>query len=84
MRAVETSWGTDADHLESRWSEAKDVQVPYRPPWMRDAANAAPHQEAVSPLVQELDFLNRLSPFAGRGWFERALEGFISPPTCRH
>jgi hypothetical protein len=25
-----------------------------------------------------LDFANNLSPFAGRGWFERALEGFIS------
>lgn len=84
MRAIKTSWGTEADHLVGRWSEAKDVQVPYNPPWMRDAANTAPHREAVSPLVEELDFLNGLSPFAGRGWFERALEGLTSPPTCRH
>lgn len=84
MRAIKTSWGTEADHLVSRWFETKDVQLPYNPPWMQHAANTAPHLEAVSPLVRELDFLNNLSPLAGRGWFERALEGFISLPTRRH
>ena len=84
MRAIRTSWGTEADHLVSRWFEGMDVQVSYHPPWMRDAPNTIHHPEAVSPLVRELDFLNRLSPFAGRGWFERALEGLISPPNRRH
>jgi hypothetical protein len=84
MSAIKTSWGTEADHLVGRWSEAKDVQVPYNPPWMRDAANTAPHREDVSPLVLELDSLNRLSPFAGRGWFERALGRFTSQSICRH
>jgi len=50
---------------------------------MRDATNTG-NSEVVSPLVRELDFLNKLSPFAGRGWFERALEGLISPPTRWH
>jgi hypothetical protein len=83
MREIKTSWVTEADHLISRWSEAEDVQAPYNPPWMRDAANTAAYREDVSPLVLELNFLSRLSPF-GRGWFERALEGLISPRTCRH
>ena len=39
-------------YLVSRWSEAKDLQVPYNPLWMRDAANTAPHREAVSPLMK--------------------------------
>jgi hypothetical protein len=36
----------------------------------------------VSLLLQALDFANNLSPFGGRGWFERALEGFISLRKC--
>jgi hypothetical protein len=80
MSAIKISWGTEADHLASRWSEAKDVQVPYNPPWMQDAAGTAAHREAVPPLELALDF-TRLSPF-GRGWFERALEGFT--PQSRH
>jgi hypothetical protein len=83
MLAIQTSWGIEADHLVSRWSEAMDVKVPYNPPWMRDPAKTAPRPGAGSPLEQELNFLNRLSPFAGRGWFERALEGLI-PPSRRH
>jgi hypothetical protein len=82
MRAIKTSWGTEADHLVGRWSEADDIQVPYNPPWMRDTAKIAPHREDVSPLVLALDF-RRLSPF-GRGWFERAWEGFTSRSTCRY
>jgi hypothetical protein len=74
MSAIKTSWGTEADHLVGRWSESTDVQVPFSQPWMREAASTAPHLEDVSPLLLELDFLNRLSPFAGRGWFERLLQ----------
>jgi len=81
MRALKTSWGTEADHLAGRWSEAVDIEVPYNPPWMRDAAYTGTHREYVSPLVLALDFRRR-SPF-GRGWFERALEGFTSRSTCR-
>jgi hypothetical protein len=62
MRAIRTSWGTEADHLVGRWSEAMDIQVPYNPPWMRDAAKAASRRQDVSPLVLVLDF-RRLSPF---------------------
>src|SRR5580704_17342018 len=83
MRAIKTLWGTEADHLVGRWSDGRDVLVPYNPPWRRDAAQAAPHREEVSPLVLELDF-TRLSPFAGRGCFERALGGFISQSARRH
>ena len=72
MCAMEASWGREADHLVSRWSEAMDRQVPYNPPWMRDAAKTTPHREAVSPLVLALDF-TRLSPFAG-----------IPRSACRH
>jgi hypothetical protein len=74
MRTIKTSWGTEADHLVSWWSEATDIQVPYNPPWMRDAAKTTPRRENVSPLVLALDF-RRLSPF-GREWFVRTLEGF--------
>ena len=81
MHAIKTSWGTEAGLLVGRWSEARDMKVPYSPLWMRDAARTAPDREAVSPLVLALDF-RRLSPF-GRGWFERALEGFTSRSTCR-
>ena len=84
MRAIKTSWAREAGHLVGRWSEAKPMQVPYNPPWLRDAANPVPHREDVSPLVLELDFLNRLSPFAGRGWFERAFEGFTSRTSFSH
>jgi hypothetical protein len=84
MRAIKTSWGREADRLVGRWSEANDVQVRYNPPWIRDAAHTAPHREDFSPLVLELDFLNRLSSFAGRGRFERALEGFTWRSTCWH
>jgi hypothetical protein len=84
MRPIKTSWGTEAGQLVGRWSEGRDVQLPYNPPWMRDAAKAAPHREEASALVLELDFLNRLSPFAGRGWFERMLGGFTSRSICRH
>jgi hypothetical protein len=72
----------DRRQLVGRWSEAVDIQAPYNPPWMRDAAKTALHWEDVSPLVLALDF-RRLSPF-GRGWFERALEGFTSRSTCRY
>jgi hypothetical protein len=71
MSPIKISWRTEADHLAGRWSEAKDLQVPYNPPWMQEAANAAAHRD-VSPLALELDFLDRLSPF-GRAWFERTL-----------
>jgi hypothetical protein len=81
MSAIKISWGTEADHLAGRWSEDKDLQVPYNPPWMQDAANTAPRREAASPLVLALDFA-RLSPF-GRGWLERALEGFTPRSACR-
>jgi len=59
MSPIKTSWGTEADHLVGRWSEATDVRVPYNPLWMRDAASTAPHPKDVSTLLLELDFLNR-------------------------
>lgn len=66
MYTIKSSWQTEADRLICRWSEAKEVQVPYNPPWIQDASKTTSHAEGVSPLVLELDF-TRLSPFAGRG-----------------
>ncbi len=80
MRAIRTSWRTEADHLVGRWSVAMEIQVPYNPPWMRDAAKTAPHREDVLPLVLASDF-RRLSPF-GREWFVRALEGLTLRSTA--
>jgi hypothetical protein len=82
MRVIRSSWQTEANRLICRWSEAKEERFPYNPPWIQEAFKTPPHRERVSPLVLELDF-RRLSPLAGRGWFERALEGFTLRPTCR-
>jgi hypothetical protein len=81
VRAIGSSWRTEGGRLICRWPEAKQMQVPYNPPWMQDVSKSSPHNESVSPLVLELDF-NRLSVFAGRGWFERSLGGFTSRPVA--
>ena len=75
MRTIRGSWQTAAGQLICRWSTPRQVQVSYKPPWMQNASETS-HTEGASPM----DF-TRLSPLAGRGWFERTLEGFTSRPT---
>jgi len=80
MRSVKSSWQGEAGRLVCRWAETKELQVPYDAPWIHDASQTAPHAEGVSPLAVALDF-TRLSPLAGKGWFERALGGCTSQAT---
>jgi len=82
VRSVRSVWQTDVGRLTCRWDDDTELQSPYCPPWMGDVSTAF-HDEVVSPLAVALDF-TRLSPFAGKGWFERMLEGLISLPTCPH
>jgi hypothetical protein len=82
MLSIGGSWQTEVGRLVCRWYAANEVQLPYNPSWMRDASQTVSPAACVSPLVLALDFANNLSPFAGRGWFERALEGFIPLPEC--
>jgi hypothetical protein len=83
MRTIKSSWQREAGRLICRWSEAKELPVPYSLPWIQDAFKTTSHAEGVSPLVLALDF-TRLGPLGGRGWFERALGGFTSRPACGH
>jgi hypothetical protein len=78
--SVKCAWQIGVGGLTCRWDEATELQSPYCPPWMKDTSTAALNEELVSPLVLALDF-TRLSPFAGKGWFERMLEGFVDLPT---
>ena len=80
--SVSSSWHTEAGRLVCRWGEASDMRLPYDPPWIRDASRIASPGAGASPLVLALDFANNLSPLAGRGWFERLLEGLISLHKC--
>ena len=82
MRTIKSSWQGEAGRLTCQWSQAAEPHVPYSPHWMRDASETTSDAESISPLALTLDF-TRLSPF-GRGWFERALEGFTPRPQSRH
>jgi hypothetical protein len=68
--AVSSSWGTEGGHLVSRWSASLAREGQYDAPWIRQTPGA--QLEPVSALALALDF-TRLSTWAGKGWFERAL-----------
>ena len=79
--SINGSWQTQGGRLVCRWFDANDVPFPHNSPWIRDAWTTAYPAACASTLMLALDFANNLSPFAGRGWFERSLEGFVPSST---
>lgn len=77
MGTLGTSWQTEGSGLICRWYD-EEAHLPYRPFWMRDASVTSRSNEGISTVVRELDF-TRLSPFAGKGWFERVMGSGMRP-----
>jgi hypothetical protein len=71
---MSSSWQTAGGQLGCHWHQTDETQPPYRSRWMQDGYGKGPQQ--ASPLMLALDW-TRVSPFAGKGWFERMLDGLL-------
>ena len=81
MSTTTSSWQTSPNGLKCQWRGIADLPA-YDAPWMH-AALTAPPSAGFSRLLLALDW-TRLSPLAGRGWFERLLGGASPFRPCTY